>query len=94
MEAKIEFEKSVMSVCTNKECILLWVPQIWQEKLEEYFNSLDKKDEKKLEKAIWKSKKEKELYIKKEYKYYRSKENKTEYDKNMEKILKKVLDHK
>jgi hypothetical protein len=49
---------------------------------------------KKLEKAIWKSKKEKELYIKKEYEYYRSKENKTEYDKNMEKILKKVLDHK
>lgn len=41
MEAKIEFEKSLLSVCTNRDCVLLWVPQIWKEKLDEYFKSLE-----------------------------------------------------
>lgn len=46
MEAKIEFEKSLLSVCTNRDCVLLWVPQIWLEKLDEYFKSLEKENEK------------------------------------------------
>lgn len=42
MEAKVEFEKAVLSVCTNKDCLLCWVPQVGIEKLNKY---LDKQNQ-------------------------------------------------